>query len=312
MNENKLCDYGCGQGAKYQLKNGKWCCTSYWNSCANVKLKNSNAVKKTYQNGRESVFKEYGGWNKGLTKESDKRLKEQGQALSKRYCNGELVPHFLGKHHTKETKDKLAKHGGYRKGSGRGKSGWYKGYWCDSSWELAWVIYNLEHDIKFERNHRGFEYEFEGEKHKYTPDFKMEDDSYVEIKGWMDEQNKAKIVDFKGSLIILGKDEIKPYLDYAKNKYSKDYIKLYKGYVRPERQKFYCEKCGKEHKGRTKYNLCRSCSMYKAKLKTRKVERPSKEELESLIYSMPMTKIGSKYGVSDNTIRTWCRLYKMN
>lgn len=27
--------------------------------------------------------------------------------------------------------------GGYRKGSGRGKKGRYKGYWCDSSWELA-------------------------------------------------------------------------------------------------------------------------------------------------------------------------------
>jgi len=23
----KLCDYGCGQEAKYQFKNGKWCCS---------------------------------------------------------------------------------------------------------------------------------------------------------------------------------------------------------------------------------------------------------------------------------------------
>jgi len=37
--------------------------------------------------------------------------------------------------------------GGKRIGSGRGKSGWYKGYWCDSSWELAYVIYNIDHDV---------------------------------------------------------------------------------------------------------------------------------------------------------------------
>ena len=34
--------------------------------------------------------------------------------------------------------------GGLRHGSGRGKKGWYKGYWCDSTWELAWVIYQLD------------------------------------------------------------------------------------------------------------------------------------------------------------------------
>ena len=28
---------------------------------------------------------------------------------------------------------------------GYGKHGWYKEYWCDSSWELAYVIYNLDY-----------------------------------------------------------------------------------------------------------------------------------------------------------------------
>ena len=39
--------------------------------------------------------------------------------------------------------------GGKRHGSGRGKKGWYKGYYCDSTWELAWVIYQLDHGVKF-------------------------------------------------------------------------------------------------------------------------------------------------------------------
>lgn len=42
--------------------------------------------------------------------------------------------------------------GGYRKGSGIGKSGWYKGIYCDSSWQLAYVIYHLEHQFNIVRN----------------------------------------------------------------------------------------------------------------------------------------------------------------
>jgi hypothetical protein len=37
----KLCDYGCGQEAKYQFKNGKWCCSESHNSCPNMKKINS-------------------------------------------------------------------------------------------------------------------------------------------------------------------------------------------------------------------------------------------------------------------------------
>ena len=32
--------------------------------------------------------------------------------------------------------------GGYIPKSGVGKGGWYKGVWCDSTYELVWVIYN--------------------------------------------------------------------------------------------------------------------------------------------------------------------------
>ena len=35
----KLCDYGCGQEAKYQFKNGKWCCSKNHKSCPSLKSK---------------------------------------------------------------------------------------------------------------------------------------------------------------------------------------------------------------------------------------------------------------------------------
>ena len=47
---------------------------------------------------------------------------------------------------------------------------------------LAWVIYNLDHDIQFKRNFKAFEYLYENKIHKYYPDFII-DDVYYEIKG---------------------------------------------------------------------------------------------------------------------------------
>lgn len=41
----------------------------------------------------------------------------------------------------------------------------------------------------------------------------------------------------------------------------------------------------------------------------RRAIRPSKEELEREVSSMPMTHIGKKYGVSDNAIKKWCKSY---
>lgn len=70
-----------------------------------------------------------------------------------------------------------------------------------------------------------------------------------------------------------------------------------------------------------KTKVCPSCGTFitpKAKtctnclhIKQRKCERPSKEELEQLIQSMPMIQIGKMFGVSDNAIRKWCKNYNI-
>lgn len=45
-----LCDYGCGNEAKYQLKNGKWCCSKHYSSCPEVRRKNSSTLLKVNKN----------------------------------------------------------------------------------------------------------------------------------------------------------------------------------------------------------------------------------------------------------------------
>lgn len=166
-------------------------------------------------------------WNKGLTKETDERVKNYGKTCSERY-SGENN-YWYGKHHSDETIKKMKTTcGGYRQGSGRGKHGWYKGYYCDSSWELAFVIYNLDHHIKFERNKKVFKYNYNNEIHTYMPDWFI-DNKYVEIKGFCDNQWKAKLDQFpkEETLEVLTDQEMKPYIDYVIEKYGKDYIKLY-------------------------------------------------------------------------------------
>ena len=146
--------------------------------------------------------------------------------------------------------------GGKREHSGRGKKGWYKGYYCDSSWELAYVIYNIEHNIKFERNKQGFEYWYLGNKHKFYPDFILEDGTYVEIKGYLNEKNKIKINSFQDCLIVLDKHGIKVYLDYVESKYGKDFTNLYENNPNKE-MKNKCKICGKPCK---KEYCSRKCS----------------------------------------------------
>ena len=147
--------------------------------------------------------------------------------------------------------------GGYRKGSGRGKGGWYKGYYCDSSYELAYVIYNIDHNIKFARNKQGFDYEFENKTYKYYPDFILSDDSYIEIKGFKTKQfiEKQKAVP---KLKVLYKDDLKEIFDYVIKKYGSDFIRLYEGNPHDKLNNT-CKSCNALCKEKNVY-CSRSCS----------------------------------------------------
>lgn len=87
--------------------------------------------------------------------------------------------------------------------------------------------------------------------------------------------------------------------------------KMKQGYTYPlysyrklkEKKKYFCPKCGKEITYRAK--LCVSCNS----LSHRVAERPSKEELKRKIRDQSFLSIGKEYGVSDNSIRKWCKSY---
>lgn len=236
-----ICSYGCGKEAKFFFKSGKGCCEKSPNSCEGKRKKDSEKKKGKFKGTPAWLMPGYKTtlpiipWNKGKKGVySDEYRKKISDALKGRKDIGKALTEEKELERKKKISESMKKNplsGGLRKGSGRGKKGWYKGYWCDSSWELAWVIYNIENGIKFERNHLGFEYEYKNQKRKYHPDF-IVSNTFYEIKGRrsfekMDEENKEKIRQFKNNLVILYEKQMKPYLNYVIDKYGKDFIHLY-------------------------------------------------------------------------------------
>jgi methionine salvage enolase-phosphatase E1 len=153
----------------------------------------------------------------------------QGKRLSERYKKGELTAHSTP--HTEKTKQRLSevakerKLGGYVQGSGRGKKGWYKGFFCDSSWELAYVVYCLDHEIDIKRNTEKRQYIWQGVVKNYIPDFIVEG-TFTEVKGYKTEQWLAKL-EANQDVEVLYEKDLKPILDYIKSKYGKGFTSLY-------------------------------------------------------------------------------------
>ena len=111
--------------------------------------------------------------------------------------------------------------GGLRHGSGRGKKGWYKGYYCDSTYELAYVIYNIDNSVDFKRSKIVIPYSYKNKNHNYHPDFENSS-TLIEVKGYHTEQVDAKIKATKEAgynLQMLYKDDLKYAFDYVKTNY---------------------------------------------------------------------------------------------
>ena len=123
--------------------------------------------------------------------------------------------HFIETHGT-------ANLGGLRPGAGYGKHGTYKGYWCDSTYELVYIIYCIDHNINIKRNTSdAFMYTYNGKIHRYYPDF-IVNNEYVEIKGYHTDlvDIKTDSVVMSGKTIkVLYKNDLQYAFDYVKNHY---------------------------------------------------------------------------------------------
>jgi len=133
--------------------------------------------------------------------------------------------------------------GGYRRGSGRSKSGYYKGIYCGSTYELCWVIHSLDHGIRFTR--------FPGcvikDNIKYFPDFLLDDGrTIIETKGYEKQSSvdiKTAVAESFGYTVkVLRKNDLQYAFNYVFNTYNtKQYHTLYDGYK--PKYSYICSHC---------------------------------------------------------------------
>lgn len=182
--------------------------TQEWKDKISKGLKNSQKFYESYKNSLTKICKFCG-------KEFERKRKKDGHLSGTDFCSKECLSAFL----SKNSKEKGC--GGYISDKTYGHAGKYKGIRCDSSWELAFLVYHLEHDMFIERCHEVRKYSFHDKELKYFPDF-VTDKGIIEIKGRPDERSIAKHNQHP-DIIIYNYDDVKPMIQYTKQKYGSNF-----------------------------------------------------------------------------------------
>lgn len=144
-------------------------------------------------------------WNKGLTKETDERVRNNAERVHESYLTGKSVQWEKGL--TKETDERIrkqseqisktclqkSKQGTWHKSLAKNMHYKYKDIDLDGTWELEYAKYLDSNNIEWKRPKERFEYIFENKIRHYTPDFYIvQEDTYIEIKGYKTKKDDAK------------------------------------------------------------------------------------------------------------------------
>ena len=130
-----LCEYGCGQEATHQFRNGKWCCLNHVNKCPYVKKKyigknlsieTKNKISKIHKGKivNEEIKKKMSESHKGkiVSEETKKRMSKSHKGrIVKESTRIKIGNAHKGKIVSKKTKNKMSE-------SRKGKIPWNKGH----------------------------------------------------------------------------------------------------------------------------------------------------------------------------------------
>lgn len=120
----------------------------------------------------------------------------------------------------------------------------YNNLLFDSSWELAFYIYNVDKGHNVIREPIYFEYKHNGKVHRYFPDFDV-DGTLYEIKGDMFFDKDGRMISFRGTnddglleakrqcgisngVVFLMEQDLNDCFEYIKMKYGKNYLEQFK------------------------------------------------------------------------------------
>ena len=164
-----------------------------WLSANRHKVKKSNQFIKARENGTEYV----------VTNSTKEKL--SNSLIGKKFSNSRK------ENLSRAMKEAVKNNPESYTSSNRGRTKQIEKYGVkfQGSWELMYYEFCLEHNIKIERCSEWFPYEWNGSR-KYNPDFYLpETNTYVEVKGYETDRDRAKWTNFPNRLIVIRNKEIK-------------------------------------------------------------------------------------------------------
>ena len=115
-------------------------------------------------------------------------------------------------------------------GQGWGKSGYWNGFFVNSTYELVYYIFMTEHGHSVERNKKRYKYIWKGKNKTYIPDFRV-DGKLVEIKGYPSLLTEIKLAAVNDEDIqILYYKDIEHMMRYVDSKYGTSHNSKHNNY----------------------------------------------------------------------------------
>lgn len=210
--------YTCEKCLKYvtvKFASGRFCSKS----CANGRKHSTSEIKNISKGIRNSeAYK-----NKSMFRTGNRVARKIISCLT---CNKQITTktNSKAKFCSLKCSWKNPKLGGARLGSGHSKTGWYKNIYCGSSWELAFLIWALDHNLPIKRCNNVYKYSYMSTIKNYHPDFSINQFD-IEIKGYETTQSKEKRIQTP-SVITLFKSDLESVFSYVKSKHGKNFVSL--------------------------------------------------------------------------------------
>lgn len=188
MEEQYICKF-CGRVCKNanSLRNHERLCKE-----------NPDRDLRSIENLRKGAYEwqlNHAAWNKGLTKETDERLKKASETYNNNFKAGLFKASFKGKRHTEEYKAYMSEVAKRRHLGGwhTSKSIEYNGVILDSEYEFCVAKELDENNIKWERPSPLLWKDENLNEHRYYPDFYLpEYNVYLDPKNDYLINNKSK------------------------------------------------------------------------------------------------------------------------
>lgn len=197
---------------KYRVQHDGLKCIYCFKECKNdnslrnhERLCKNNPDRQISPFSKESNNYNHVAWSKGLTKATDARLAQKAERARLKY---KISPapnkgRPLSEEHKKKISETIlekSRNGEWHVSLAKKMHISYKGVDLHGTWEQAYAMYLDDNNINWIRCKKRFTYYFEDKLHYYTPDFYLpESDTYIEIKGYATDKDRAKWEQFPKS-----------------------------------------------------------------------------------------------------------------